>query len=193
MVGMIGDHKVAGGGTELLADRYCLIAGDLRQFATAVIPRLVSLGFDRSLPTLFLSECVLIYLHPAESSSIVSTAAEAVDSGVFVTYEQILPDDAFGNMMLQNLKTRNIELPGIHTYPTLDSQRQRYLTAGWDRSGAIDLNEFWERQVPDEEKARINRLEIFDEVEEWRLLSAHYCVSWGVKGDKDALSKFGFS
>ena len=30
---------------------------------------------------------------------------------------------------------------------------------------------------------RVSRLEIFDEVEEWHLLSGHYCVSWAVKGN----------
>ena len=28
--------------------------------------------------------------------------------------------------------------------------------------------------------ARVVRLEMFDEIEEWRLIPAHYCVAWGV-------------
>ena len=27
---------------------------------------------------------------------------------------------------------------------------------------------------------RIERLEIFDELEEWHLIQAHYCIAWGV-------------
>ena len=32
----------------------------------------------------------------------------------------------------------------------------------------------WER-----EKERVGKLEMVDEVEEWRLLAGHYCVAWG--------------
>ena len=34
------------GGTELYADDYCLIAGDLREFTTLVVDRLIQHGFD---------------------------------------------------------------------------------------------------------------------------------------------------
>jgi hypothetical protein len=37
--------------------------------------------------------------------------------------------------------------------------------------------------VPASEKARINRLEMLDEVEEWVLLMSHYCLTVGVKGE----------
>ncbi|KAJ3043045.1 Leucine carboxyl methyltransferase 1 [Rhizophlyctis rosea] len=202
LTGLIGEHSIAGGGTELHGHDYFLLAGDLRQF-DSTLQRLVSLGFDKSLPTLFLSECVLIYLDPSDADRVVEQAASFVTSGAFLTYEQILPDDAFGTMMLQNLKVgiypeislfdeipnsigdekaRNLELPGIHAYPTLDSQRGRYLKAGWKQAFAMDLNEFWEKRVEEDEKARVSRLEIFDEVEEWHLLSGHYCISWAVKG-----------
>ena len=51
-------------------------------------------------------------------------------------------------------QSRNIELPGIHAYPTLESQRERYLKAGWELAFAMDLNEFWEGKVNESEKAR---------------------------------------
>jgi len=33
-----------------------------------------------------------------------------------------------------------------------------------------------QKLVPDTEKARIEKLEIFDEFEEWNLLQSHYCL-----------------
>ncbi len=45
--------------------------------------------------------------------------------------------------------------------------------------GAVDVDFVWERWVQEEEKERVGRLEMLDEVEEWRLLGRHYCVGWG--------------
>ncbi|KNC99526.1 uncharacterized protein SPPG_04917 [Spizellomyces punctatus DAOM BR117] len=186
MTELLGEHLLTSGGTELHSDNYHLIPGDLRNFSTEILPRIASLGFDKSLPTLFLSECVLIYMSPRDSANLVQSAAESIESGVFVTYEQILPDDPFGVTMLQNLKMRGIELLGIRAHPSLQSQRDRYLIAGWDEAGAVDMNMFWERILDSDERTRVSALEIFDEVEEWRLLSGHYCVSWGIKTRKGA-------
>lgn len=44
--------------------------------------------------------------------------------------------------------------------------------------GVADVNHLWAKRVPDEEKARVAALEMVDEVEEWELLAAHYCVVW---------------
>jgi len=32
-----------------------------------------------------------------------------------------------------------------------------------------------------EELGRISKLELLDEMEEWQLLAAHYCITWGWK------------
>ncbi|KAI8589077.1 S-adenosyl-L-methionine-dependent methyltransferase [Geranomyces variabilis] len=184
----IGAYKLACGGTELHGADYHLLAGDLRNFATEISQKLRDAGFQPDAPTLFLSECVLVYLAPTTSEEILRAAAAMVRSGVFVVYEQILPDDKFGQTMLQNLGMRGIELPGLTRWPDLDAQRRRFEECGWgDRCDAVDLNHFWDAVLPQEEKERVAKLEIFDEIEEWMLLSAHYCVAWGAKdGVKDA-------
>ncbi|KAJ8324795.1 carboxy methyl transferase for protein phosphatase 2A [Batrachochytrium dendrobatidis] len=173
-------YKVLGGGVELVADSYWLIPGDLRDF-TCILPKLVSMGLDTTLPTLILSECVLIYLDPIVSHSILTTMASSFTTAVVATYEQILPNDAFGITMLNNLKTRNITLPGIHDCQTLEHQISRYIECGWTTSRAINLNTVWDKCISDSEKLRVSKLEIFDEIEEWQLLSMHYCISWAVK------------
>ncbi|KAJ3181713.1 carboxy methyl transferase for protein phosphatase 2A [Geranomyces variabilis] len=183
----IGAYTLACGGIELHGADYHLIAGDLRNFATDISQKLHDAGFQPDAPTLFLSECVLVYLAPSTSEQILRAAAAMVRSGVYVVYEQIHPDDKFGQTMLQNLRMRGIELPGLTRWPDLDAQRRRFKECGWgDRCDAVDLNHYWDT-VPVEEKERIAGLEIFDEIEEWMLLSAHYCVAWGAKdGVKNA-------
>lgn len=66
-------------------------------------------------PTLFLSECVLIYMKEEHSAAVVRWAS-TFNSALFVTYEQILPDDAFGRMMLKNLQ---VSLSRPHFVPFL--------------------------------------------------------------------------
>ena len=36
---------------------------------------------------------------------------------------------------------------------------------------------------------RIERLELFDELEEWHLISAHYCMCWASKGSEFDIDK----
>ncbi|KAG0269017.1 hypothetical protein DFQ27_005123 [Actinomortierella ambigua] len=166
------------GGTELYADDYCLLAADLREFELEVLPKLKAQGFDTSLPTLFLSECVLIYLQPQDSDAIVEWISKTMRAALFVLYEQIQPSDAFGAMMVRNLKARQIEIPGIYAYPSLESQEQRFLSRGWKAAKAVDMNSLQTEYLSPAEMERLSRLEIFDEVEEWQMLAAHYCVAW---------------
>ncbi|CAG8490604.1 19164_t:CDS:2, partial [Racocetra persica] len=179
---IIGDDARTGkGGLELYASDYCLLSGDLRDFVEDLVPRLESNGFDRSLSTLFLSECVMIYMDPTNSNKIVEWIGENLNTTMFIVYEQILPNDAFGSVMLQNLKHRNIELRGIHAYPDLKSQKDRYLSRGWTHAEAVDMNEIYDFYIDPKEHIRISKLEMLDELEEWHLLASHYCIAWAYK------------
>lgn len=43
----------------------------------------------RSAPTMFLSECVLVYMEPAESADVIRWTASRFACACFVTYEQV--------------------------------------------------------------------------------------------------------
>lgn len=49
-----------------------------------------SVGFDKSKPTLFIAECVLVYLDPAETSQMLATLASTVTDACFINYEMVL-------------------------------------------------------------------------------------------------------
>ena len=51
--------------------------------------------------------------------------------------------------------------------------------------GVADVSFLWEEGVNEDEKARVAALEMMDELEEWRLLAAHYCVVWGWRNGDD--------
>ena len=154
---------------------YALFDCDLRN--TAELTRLLeSHGFEHDAPTLFLSECVLIYMSPEEGSAIIEWAAKTVPHSAFCTYEQINPHDAFGKTMIRNLEARNIPLHSLMTYPDLEAQRGRYTQAGYRWSNARNMINLYERYLDQTETKRVNLLEPLDEVEEWRLVLSHYMV-----------------
>ncbi|KAJ1888456.1 carboxy methyl transferase for protein phosphatase 2A [Kickxella alabastrina] len=171
------DTKVAAGGCELHSEEYCLLSGDLRLFAQDIVPRLLEHGFDTSAPTLFVSECVLIYLDPQHSDSIIDWITESVANAAILTYEQILPSDRFGQMMIENLRARGLELRGLMAYPSLESTRDRFLSRGWVSAAAIDLSDYHKKAIPQSELSRLARIEFLDEWEEFSLLAKHYAFT----------------
>ncbi|KAJ3028602.1 UNVERIFIED_CONTAM: hypothetical protein HDU68_001329 [Siphonaria sp. JEL0065] len=180
MTELLGEHKLAAGGSEIHGTEYSLISGDLRKWDEEIVPKLLSVGFDTTTPTLFLAECVLVYLPQESIQTIVQWCAKTPTTSILVNYEQINPDDAFGKMMLENLKMRNIHLPGLLACPTLESHKSRFAESGF--SGGVNAVTMWdhyEHYISNQEHARISKIEIFDEFEEWKLMGEHYCVSWG--------------
>ncbi len=174
-----------GGGASLSGSAYRLVTADLRDIAS-LSAALRGAGVDLAAPTLLLSECVLVYLEPQESCAIIAWAAQAFAASVFVTYEQIRPHDAFGQVMARNLAERGYSLRGLAAFPDLDAQRRRYAELGYDAVTVADMNDVYYRLLHPEAVARAERLELFDEVEEWHLMSAHYCIAVAVRGDVGA-------
>ncbi|KAI8350620.1 leucine carboxyl methyltransferase 2-like protein [Choanephora cucurbitarum] len=172
-----GSVSLERGGMDLKSDQYCLIGGDLREWPE-VSQRLIASGLDTELPTLFLSECVFIYLPPEDSNCILQWITKTMKNAMFGLYEQIKPNDAFGQMMIRNLKSRDIDLKGIHAFPDLVHQENRFKELGWQSAKAVDINKIHDSYLDPSEIARIAKLEMLDELEEWRLLSAHYCIAW---------------
>lgn len=154
-------------------------------------PSVLLPGVDTSLPTLLLSECCLVYLSPEDAAGVVdyftktlfprpAAGSDAVTPLGLILYEPIRPDDPFGKTMVSNLAARGIQLQTLHRYASLDAQRQRLRDHGFDAGqGAADVDLIWEHWVSDAEKERVARLEMLDEMEEWKLLAQHYCVAWG--------------
>ncbi|RPB10942.1 leucine carboxyl methyltransferase [Morchella conica CCBAS932] len=141
-------------------------------------------GVERGLPTLFISECCLIYLAPQEADAIVRwiTTDFSGDVGV-VLYEPIGGEDAFGQVMVQNLAARGIVLKTLKKYSSLERQRERLRVLGLvGGQEAADVDFLYECWVGERERGRIGGLEMLDEMEEWRLLARHYCVVWGWRG-----------
>ncbi|CBZ54704.1 Leucine carboxyl methyltransferase, related [Neospora caninum Liverpool] len=173
---------VAGEDDCINTETYALIGADLRDIQS-VAAELQKRGFRDDVPTFFLSECVLVYMNTSEADAVLRWAAQAVTSApsAVAVYEQLNPTDAFGRTMVKNLQTRGCPLMTIFDYPTLESQKQRYLNLGWTASSVVDMNTIYDKFLPPQERQRVQQLELFDELEEWRLIQAHYSIAVAVR------------
>ncbi|KAG7387840.1 Leucine carboxyl methyltransferase 1 [Phytophthora pseudosyringae] len=166
---------VSSGYTELNVPGYHLLPCDLRDL-DATTAKMEAAGIDRSIPTLFVSECVLIYMEAKFSTQLVNWSSSYFDDVSFALYEQILPDDAFGKVMMANIKARGCDLQSIRDFPTVEAQIARFTEHHYEVAQCWDMNRIYYHYLDPAERAKRERLEIFDELEEFHLLQAHYCV-----------------
>ncbi|GLE02354.1 hypothetical protein PINS_up011192 [Pythium insidiosum] len=179
---------LSGGGTSLSADGYRLIPGDLRDIE-ATRGKLEQAGLTKSAPTLFISECVLIYMDAEFSKEWIAWSAGYFDDVSYLLYEQILPDDAFGRVMMDNIKARGCDLLSIRDYPTIEAQLERFRSSHFSMAQCWDMNDVYYKFLDATERAKREKLEIFDEVEEFHLLQAHYCVVVASKSSDSASAR----
>jgi [phosphatase 2A protein]-leucine-carboxy methyltransferase len=122
----------ANGGTSLHAPVYSLLPADLRLPPSETLASLLTSSSNNpsgpssppllspSLPTLLLFECVLVYMSPEASSSLVQWFVDYFSSGNQqdavlggIVYEMFGLGDSFGRVMLNNLKVLIIVLLSI--------------------------------------------------------------------------------
>lgn len=110
--------------TDLHAANYHVMGVDLRHIEE-VENKLKQAEVDFSLPTIFLAECVLVYIEPIHCSNLLKWLSSHFSSAVFVNYEQVNMNDRFGEIMLNNLRSRGCTLAGVEACLSLDTQIDR--------------------------------------------------------------------
>ncbi|KAG9084222.1 carboxy methyl transferase for protein phosphatase 2A [Ceratobasidium sp. UAMH 11750] len=177
------------GGTALRSQQYHHLPLDLRAGTSALSP-LVTPSTDSSppplnpdLPTLFIAECVFVYMLPSASAAVIQWFAETFSRAAGIVYEMFGLQDSFGKVLKENLKARHIDLPGADAFPTLNSQMVRFSDNGLPNSKSRTLKDIRRENIPDSELQRISRLEHLDEIEELELVLAHYAITWGHSDD----------
>ena len=173
---------------EMLATQYGyklgqlnLISVDIR-IENALCTALIDSGANPSIPTLFVSECVLVYLERDCVLSLTQSIVQHFSESAWVSYDMINPTDLFGKTMLRNLAAARHKVPGFVQFPTTDAHKDRYLTTGWNEAHCISMLRAFNIFVSAEEKYRIARLEMLDEIEEWELIMQHYAFTVAIHG-----------
>ncbi|XP_057707902.1 tRNA wybutosine-synthesizing protein 4 [Corythoichthys intestinalis] len=169
------------------SSQYKLIGVDVRNEAQ-VEEALGMAGLDLTAPTLILSEVVLTYMETQQSDDIISWAARRFPQSLFVIYEQIHPQDPFGRIMQEHFHKLNSTLHALRKYPDSDAQKKRFLDKGWDQCVCVNMNEFFLGFIGDDERCRVERLEPFDEYEEWHQKCSHYFILTASQGSLTAQS-----
>ncbi|CDW90937.1 leucine carboxyl methyltransferase 2-like [Stylonychia lemnae] len=142
--------------------QYKVFCQDIREIEL-LQTNMANLGVDFNAPTLVITECLLVYLKKAESDSILKGLSQIFQSDlVYVNYEMIHPGDAFGRVMIENLEILRMKEQG-----------------GMSSADCYNMSQIYAKRLESTERHRIEKLEIFDEFEEWELLSKHYCLCLG--------------
>ncbi|KAH9493070.1 Leucine carboxyl methyltransferase 1 [Bulinus truncatus] len=165
--------------SELHSANYHLVSANLRNIGS-LESKLSASGIDRSLPTLFLSECVLVYIEAEATEKMIRWIADSFPTAFFINYEQVNMTDSFGQVMIENLKARDCVLSGASACASLTTQMNRFLNNGWTGGDALDMSVVY-RYLPQEDIHRIERLELLDEKELLDQLLRHYCLVWAYK------------
>jgi tRNA wybutosine-synthesizing protein 4 len=161
-----------------------LLSVDLRN-ADNLLAILIDAGLKLDVPTLVLTECVLVYIEKTDADKLCSSLGSALQDATWVTYDMINPYDAFGKVMANNLRSAGYKVPGFTEFYDLNLQMKRFLDyESWDTATSTKMLDVYEKLLSKEDKQRIAKLEIFDEIEEWGLLMSHYCLTIASKGQK---------
>lgn len=88
MNGFSTDGEVRLSSTELHGGNYHLVGADLRNLGE-VATKLRESEVNYDLPTLFLAECVLVYIEAASIENLLSWLVQQFHTSLFVNYEQV--------------------------------------------------------------------------------------------------------
>lgn len=175
------DGEIRFSTTDLHAANYHLVGADLRH-VTDLANKLKQAEVNFSLPTLFLAECVLVYIDSSATSLLLKYLAETFSNSIFINYEQVNMRDKFGQVMLSNLRSRGCLLAGVQECESLESQQKRFISNGWEGSNAWTMVEVY-NSLPDIDRIRIEQIEMLDERELLIQLLQHYCISIAWNGN----------
>ena len=167
---------------------YTILPADLRDIAQ-LDKQLQMLSdnniIDHTKPTLFLCECVLIYMSNEHSLSLLKYLSNTFSQCcLFLNFEQINMNDRFGQIMAKNLKQRSCHLIGMDSCQSVDSQCERYINANYTSAHCLTLNDYYKKYLSLNEKKRIEMIDGgLDEKELLEQLFEHYCFSWAYRDE----------
>mmetsp|Transcript_17111 Transcript_17111/g.55578 ORF Transcript_17111/g.55578 Transcript_17111/m.55578 type:complete len:334 (-) Transcript_17111:1603-2604(-) len=163
---------------KLKAD-YSLVSCDLGD-VDALREALRAEGLDETEPTLFIAECVFSYLEETKFAALLTYAAATFPESAVVSYDVLAKDDAFGKLMRRNFEHRG--WPVLAPSPTIEAHEKRFHE--FADAAVVDMHALYQNVIlaTPAERARVNKLEIFDDPDEFKLFMEHYCFVVAANG-----------
>ncbi|OQS03983.1 hypothetical protein THRCLA_03737 [Thraustotheca clavata] len=129
-------------------------------------------GFNAELPTLVLAECVLAYLAPLARSSLLQWASSTIKDATLVAYDPITLNSSFGAQLSSYFKAKGCTLRSVHS--TIQEQEKQLIDLGWGSLRLYNMNAIYSVLAQPSERERMEKLEPFDEYEDWISCNHHY-------------------
>ncbi|KAK1761293.1 LCM-domain-containing protein [Echria macrotheca] len=166
------------------SEEYAQVGCDLRRLDVLRKGLGLVLGGDEEVGRcefLFVAEVSITYMDTEGADGVIQWASGMGAESQFVLLEQILPggeDHPFAETMLGHFRKLNTELKSVTKYSTLGRQVERFASRGWGTVKAWTLWQAWgdEFFFGEEERRRLDEVEMFDEWEEFALFGGHYCL-----------------
>jgi [phosphatase 2A protein]-leucine-carboxy methyltransferase len=114
---------------EVHADNYHLVSADIRNLEQVRQSLLDKCRLDRSLPTVFLSECVLVYVPGQQVRDLVQFCTATFKQSLLIDYSQVNVFDKFGQVMVENLHFRGCDIKDLEACRDLNTQSLRSVIA----------------------------------------------------------------
>lgn len=175
------DDDVRVNASDLHAGHYHLVGCDLRELDVFEAKVVHESALDLKLPTMFIAECVLVYMSCDESAALLSWITRNFSQAVLVSYDPVNMGDKFAEVMVENLKQRKCLLAGLQACTSIKVQEDRIRHAGWEVCKVWTMNQVYQ-SFPATELRRVEKLEMLDERELLEQLLSHYCLCVAYKG-----------
>jgi len=162
-----------------LESQYYMVSFDLRGDVAHLQATLTERGFESTAPTLFVCECLQMYLPEASTRPMLQGLARmAPDRAFLALYEPILGQDSFGQVMESNLLAAQVVQRDscLLRTRTLEQQLANLSVAGFSHVTGCDLWAAYENVLSPEQRRHANACEFLDELEELILIMRHYCL-----------------
>lgn len=165
--------------------QYAAIGCDLRNldFLKLVLQEHLNAG-DSSVAILFVAEVSTAYMDVPGSQAVLEWAA-SYDDARFCLLEQHLPDGTDHPFAQTMLKHFNKLSTPLHAIGTIHQMKQRFASAGWPAAW-LDIQPLWDlwsdpKFLSPEQRHALDKVEPFDEWEEFALFGSHYFLMRATK------------
>ena len=191
---------------------YHLVGHDLRHSPSHLFDRLLTHPqhkYDKSVPTLIILECVVMYLPDEQSRELLKYLTENMKSAqdnddsfvAVVMYDTVPCNDRFGSVMIHNLQQAGIvnarrkkssdededkKILSLEATRTVSNQLNKFIQCGFDVAVGCDMMDAYNHGVIRTDDVRhAVKCEMLDELEEFNLLMRHYCLVVSVKSSAE--------